>query len=175
MPDGVERCPNRNRGFLIPAEEAGQIFELSFAGAASRDAAGLVEPLAQLIGQGKSFARCFTRLDHSHRKGLNGLSRSFLCPATTAFAFVVRILDHNTTPLSSPILTRARRVGRLFRCMAPARPPDSSTRPAASLGMTPSSSYRPRNPTEVLQSVIPTEGAKRPSGGIWVGVRHRRP
>ena len=34
------------------------------------------------------------------------------------------------------------------------------------LGMTPLSPYRPFNTTEAFQSVIPTEGAKRPSGGI---------
>jgi len=41
------------------------------------------------------------------------------------------------------------------------RPTDSSTPPPASLGMTPSSSHRLFNPTEVLQFVIPTERAKR--------------
>ena len=52
---------------------------------------------------------------------------------------------------------------------------DSSTQPAASLGMTPSSSCLPRNQNEVLQSVIPTEEGKRPSGGVQEGNSEVRP
>ena len=96
--DVVERSLNRRRRFLIPAEETGQMFDLPLAGAASRDAAGLVKALAQLIGQGYAFAQGCIRLNHTHRKRLDGLSRPFLCRATAALALVVRILDHDSLP-----------------------------------------------------------------------------
>jgi len=75
------------------------MFELPLAGAASLDLAGLVEALTQLIGQGQAFAQGFTRLDHSHRKGFDGLSRPLLLRATAALALVVRILDHDCLPI----------------------------------------------------------------------------